>query len=30
LTPKPGNRADVEQSRAFFLDLWKTTQQQMG
>jgi glyoxylase-like metal-dependent hydrolase (beta-lactamase superfamily II) len=27
---RTGNRADVEQSREFFLDLWTTTQQQMG
>jgi hypothetical protein len=27
---RTGNRADVEQSRAFFLDLWTTTQREVG
>jgi glyoxylase-like metal-dependent hydrolase (beta-lactamase superfamily II) len=27
---RTGNRADIEQSREFFLDLWKTTQRLMG
>lgn len=27
---RTGNRADVEQSREFFLDLWRTTQKEMG
>ena len=27
---RTGNRADVEQSREFFLDLWTTTQKHMG